>query len=134
MFARLLATPPVTAPDNVVFLSCSTPWALTVTFTFLAQLKGDRVSAPVAHRKPSWRAGPRHAPMFPGPTSGRLCARAVYSVAEGRMRYKRLGRTGLQVSEIGLGGHEYRRKIVVAVETGDFFDVVLGDNEIFGSG
>ena len=27
------------------------------------------------------------------------------------MRYRKLGRTGLKVSELGFGGHEYRRPL-----------------------
>ena len=33
--------------------------------------------------------------------------------AEAPMQYRTLGRTGLRISEIGLGGHEYRRKSFV---------------------
>jgi aryl-alcohol dehydrogenase-like predicted oxidoreductase len=33
------------------------------------------------------------------------------------MQYRRLGRTGLKVSEIGLGVHGYRRKSLAMIRT-----------------
>ena len=39
------------------------------------------------------------------------------------MNYRILGRTGLKVSEIGLGGHEYRRFLPPAPDKRDKIDM-----------